>query len=481
MELSKFHNKSLPAYMKFKGKWRNYQQRVLNELQHHLDDKKLNIVAAPGAGKTTLGIEVVKRLNKPTLVLTPTITIKNQWKQRIIEGFCEPSADISWISTNIDNISVITISTYQGLHAIFKDKIAKENFIKDLKTNNIKTLVLDEAHHLRKEWYASLKELIKLRDCLDFTTVSLTATPPYDVSPKEWENYHSLCGTVDAEIAVPELVKNKDLCPHQDLVYFCDLAEEEKALLFNYEKSRKDFFKFIHKNFDFLYAIEGSKFFDDFENNIEIIYEDTEFTISLISYVISEDEMNIKANLLIDFLGLTKNNIPKFDYKIAETLINGMLNKYEIYFYNTATIKAKLKELNLLKRKKCYLFKNEEFEKIFSKSINKLNAMKKITEFENNILTDKLREVILLDYIGQDKSLALNIVSLFDKLYPLNIKTAILTGSIVVIPCEAKDKFYKMLEAKNINTIKALATDFRKGYLRIEIFGNLDIVSLITD
>ena len=92
------------------------------------------------------------------------------------------------------------------------------------------------------------------------------------------------------------------------------------------------FFKFINKNFDFQYAVEGSIFFEDFDNNIEIIYDDTEFTIALISYLLSVDELNIKANMLVDFLGLTKNNIPEFDYKIAETLINGMLGKYENYF-----------------------------------------------------------------------------------------------------------------------------------------------------
>ena len=481
MELSKFYNKSLPSNLKFKGVWRSYQQRVLQELQLHLYDKKLNVVAAPGAGKTTLGIEVVRRLNKPTLILAPTITIKNQWKQRIIEGFCENNDNGDWISTDINKISVVTVSTYQGLHTIFKEKNEKENFIKTLKENNIKTLVLDEAHHLRKEWYESLTELIKNIDCSGFTTVSLTATPPYDVNQKEWGNYHSLCGSVDAEIAIPELVKNGDLCPHQDLIYFSDLSEEEKNILFDYDSKRKEFFKFINKNFDFLYAVEGSIFFQDFDNNIELIYEDTEFTISLISYLLSIDELNIKANMLVEFLGLTKDNIPKFDYKIAETLINGMLGKYENYFFNTATIKAKLKELNLLKGKKACLFKNEEFETLFSRSINKLNAIKKITELEYNNLKDKLREVILLDFIGQDKSYALNIISLFENLYSTGIDIGILTGSIIVIPEKARKDFYKILENKNIDKTKALAAQFRKDYIRIELFGDIDIVSILTE
>ena len=69
----------LSDILKFNGTWREYQQRVLDELEPFLDDKKLNVVAAPGAGKTTLGIEVVARLNSPSLIIAPTITIRNQY------------------------------------------------------------------------------------------------------------------------------------------------------------------------------------------------------------------------------------------------------------------------------------------------------------------------------------------------------------------------------------------------------------------
>ena len=145
--------------LKFLGKWRSYQQRVLDELNYHLDDKKLNVVAAPGAGKTTLGIEVLLRLEQPALILAPTITIRNQWKQRIIDNFLPKGSDTDWIRTDIKEISTITISTYQGLHSIFKNKEDKGKFIKELKQYNVNTLIFDEAHHLRTEWYVTLDKL----------------------------------------------------------------------------------------------------------------------------------------------------------------------------------------------------------------------------------------------------------------------------------------------------------------------------------
>ena len=38
---------------------------------------------------------------------------------------------------------------------------------------------------------------------------SLTATPPYDTDAREWDNYEALCGPIDCEISVPELIKHR--------------------------------------------------------------------------------------------------------------------------------------------------------------------------------------------------------------------------------------------------------------------------------
>ena len=48
--------------IKFKYSWRPYQDRVLKEADKFLKDGKINIVAAPGSGKTILGLELARRL-----------------------------------------------------------------------------------------------------------------------------------------------------------------------------------------------------------------------------------------------------------------------------------------------------------------------------------------------------------------------------------------------------------------------------------
>lgn len=135
----------------------------------------------------------------------------------------------------------MTVVTYQGLHAAcnnwrIEEKIDVEeeetedtngngpstnpnleSIVKGLISQNIKTVVVDEAHHLKNEWW---KTLTKVKEKLDPITVGLTATPPYDISATEWQRYIDLNGPVDSEISIPDLVIEGDLCPHQDYVHF---------------------------------------------------------------------------------------------------------------------------------------------------------------------------------------------------------------------------------------------------------------------
>lgn len=474
-------NRFIIPQLKFKGCWRSYQQRVLDELEYHLDDNKLNVVAAPGAGKTTLGIEVILRLKNPAFILAPTITIKNQWKQRILDNFLPSDFDSGLISTDIKNISEITVATYQGLHSLYKNIEEREIFIKTLKVLNINTLVLDEAHHLRTEWWATLNNLYEELNNEHFKIVSLTGTPPYDVSPAEWNNYQALCGPVDAEISIPELVKAGDLCPHQDLIYFSNLTSEEEKIVFDFEEKRNTFFKDIDEHSDILYAIESSAFITNLDNNVDIIYKNTSFTVALISYLLHEDELNMNARILTEFLGLTVEQIPKFDYEHAEILFNGIIGEFSSQFKNVPLIKGKLKEYGLINGKTTDFTGKIDFKKLFARSKNKLEAIYDITDFEYNNLDNKLREVVLLDYIGKGDSEGVNILSVFDKLQDIKTNIGILTGSLIVIPSTTKEELYSILSNKNIESSKVLTTEFNNKYLRVEIYGNVDIVAVITE
>ena len=245
------HQAAFPKFH-FIGTWRSYQARVLHELEDHLDDARLNIVAAPGAGKTVLGLEVLRRLGRPALVLSPSRAIRDQWLQRLEELFeAESGAWPGGIGSDLSAPGWLTSVTYQALHTALRGLLepededdegegsgeeedddapaaatsaaaAGEALLAALEAAGIETLVLDEAHHLRRAWWESLQEVIgHLRARRkNFHVVSLTATPPYDVEQEEWNRYEEVCGPIDAEISIPELVKQGDLCPHQDFLHF---------------------------------------------------------------------------------------------------------------------------------------------------------------------------------------------------------------------------------------------------------------------
>lgn len=104
--------------LRFKGQWRSYQKRVLDRAENYLKDKKIHIVAAPGLGKTTLGIELIRRLGRPALILSPSINIRNQWIARIEEAYLPEGTDTAGLLSNtIRNPALITAITYQALHS----------------------------------------------------------------------------------------------------------------------------------------------------------------------------------------------------------------------------------------------------------------------------------------------------------------------------------------------------------------------------
>ena len=206
--------------MKFKWTWRAYQARVLESADKYAKDGKVHIVAAPGSGKTTLGIELIRRMNENVLILTPSVTIREQWVARIKEGFLLDGADgDSLISQSLKEPKAITVATYQALHSamvrykgtldevgededdvvekrgrksgkvavdeadasvVKTEEVDFEGFdlVKAMKANKLGLLCLDECHHLRSEWWKALEQFRK--ECGDLKVIALTATPPYD-------------------------------------------------------------------------------------------------------------------------------------------------------------------------------------------------------------------------------------------------------------------------------------------------------------
>lgn len=215
----------------FRYPWRAYQQRVLEQLPLFRQDRQVHIVAPPGAGKTVLGLEIIRQCATNTLVLVPSLAIRTQWVERLQQDFLAGQVlSTDFLSHQLRAPRTLTITTYQALHAYLKEQEASS-------LSWVKLLVVDECHHLRREWWRSLQQLAKT---VAPERLALTATPPFDVSGLEWQRYQAFCGEIDEQISLPELVAAGDLCFHQDYIYPLLPNQDiiEKSQLFNTQKQQ---------------------------------------------------------------------------------------------------------------------------------------------------------------------------------------------------------------------------------------------------
>ena len=506
------------SILHFNGTWRSYQKRILDDLDLHLRDRKLHVVAAPGAGKTTLGIEVISRLNRPSLVLCPTNTIKNQWKERICSSFLQEK-DYGIVSTDIRRPGLITVVTYQALLAAFcgNDDDQPENrpeeedlqekeysitasgrfrqekaeeIVGILRSAGVSLLCFDEAHHLRKEWWKALTYLV---DHLSpEQTLALTATPPYDADLKEWKRYEALCGDIDEVISIPELVKCGDLCPHQDFIHFSKLKQHERDLLEKHRQNVNVLLEKLRNDTRLQDLLSGMRFLQAEDSEIDAILESPEFHVSVASYL--NDSGHAVPAKFLELFDASPKELPRFDIKCAATFLNGFfhsegeewksLEASRIEYYNLA------KRMGLTDGKRVILDGNEKFCRQIAGSIGKLDSIVSIVDLESGLLRESLRMVILADYIRMNDPdcTTLGVVPIWRKLkdrFRGRISLGVLCGSLILLPRNVLGKMQGMVLREGIadDAVTLDRFDNDEDYVRIvprEGIRN-HIVRLVTD
>lgn len=506
-----------PSNIKFKYRWRKYQQRVLDELQDHLTDGHLHVIAPPGSGKTVLGLEVAIRLNKPTLILAPTIAIRNQWIHRFCELYLFTNQTPEWISRDIRNPKFLTVATYQGLHAACNNWKLEEEFETDeeetdengngkttnqnldeivngLKAQHIKTIVVDEAHHLKNEWWQTLT---KLKEKLSPTIVGLTATPPYDVTITEWQRYIDLNGPVDTEISVPELVIEGDLCPHQDYVYFTLPTENENQNIVDFRLHIEKLFLEIKHDETIIKAIEQHPIWQNPTAQLDWIYDNLSYYSACLIFLNANEKEIPKTHL--EVIGDHTFKIPKLDYEWIEILLDFYLyiekDHFKPFEEHQKALENRLRRYGAIERRQINFSHNKRVTGFLTSSISKLKGIKEIVDFEYKQLGSQLRLVILSDFIRKEffvnapeNNLELNkigIIPIFEKLRRENTdnkRIAVLTGSLIILPAAA----FPVLEAKaaesGIANINSSPVAFDNQYVVIQQNEQIrnDIMHIVT-
>ncbi|WP_430816835.1 DEAD/DEAH box helicase family protein [Carboxylicivirga sp. RSCT41] len=509
--------KQFPNTIKFKFDWRKYQKRVLDELESHLDDNHLHIIAPPGSGKTVLGLEVALRLNKPTLIFAPTVAIRNQWIQRFCELFLQTSKEPEWISRDIKKPAFLTVVTYQALHAactksvieeydLFEEEIENgiqekvkktldvKELVNKLKKQDIGTIVVDEAHHLKNEWWRSLNAI---KDALNPTIVGLTATPPYDVTYTEWQRYIDLNGPVDAEISVPELVVENDLCPHQDYIYLAEPTEDECKHIADQRARTLSVFENIKRDDVLIQSLIEHPIYKFPAKNLGWIYSRLECYSSVLIFLNAVGRNITEEHL--EVIGDKKYVIPPLNYEWLEILLTfylfGDKDNFNAYEEHKEKLRNKLKRNGLLNRRSISFSNNHKISRALSTSISKLQSIDDIVDIEHDILGSDLRMVILTDYIRkeflvseQNNNLALNkigVLPIFEKLRRTNernMKLGILSGSLIIIPKTALNPLHEAARSIHIDEISYKPLDYDDSFLIINTNEKIkhNIVQLVT-
>jgi superfamily II DNA or RNA helicase len=514
---------AFPVGVKFRYPWRPYQQRVLKELLAHLADGHLHIVAAPGSGKTALGLEVMVRLNKPTLILAPTLTIRDQWIDRFADLFLHDGGVPDWISCDLRHPGLLTVATYQSLHAACVGRLVAESRDEDedgdpaaredsetapeavsatsafaaLTERKVATLVLDEAHHLRTEWWRALQIL---REQLPgAAVVALTATPPYDVSPAEWERYVELCGPVDAEVPVPELVLTGDLCFHQDYVRFSTPSAEEIARIRSFKQQVATFTAELLADADFQEMIARHLWVLEPQRHVEAILEDAQFFSSLLIFL-SQVGAPIRRETL-EVLGARRERLPELSQEWLEILLTGCLFRFrETFARREDTLRAlehRLSRIGALVQGRVCLRTTERIERSLTTSTSKLDSIVSIAELESMALGPELRMVVLTDFIraadlpsraGECPPLTrLGVVPMFEALRRADkgkLRLGVLSGSLVIVPETCRERLSALATGEGIpaERIRLRPLDHDPRYIRLEVSGSgqAEAVRLVT-
>ena len=272
----------------FRGTWRHYQEGCLAafEADRASGHDRTLLVAPPGSGKTLVGLEIVRRLGQPAVVLCPTQTIQRQWHDRQSlfggpsddvhlltyqalcqaddpDGMLRDAAERHWAveraaatEQTVDDVQG-EVAQWTGaaaerrardvarLVARFKREAAAGRLpdlpAEELLSANardrlarlvdagVRVVVLDECHHLVSLWGALLRPL--LEELRPLHVVGLTATNPGDLTEAEAQLYRELLGDVDFFIPTPAVVREGHLAPYQELVQLCEPLDSERTWL----------------------------------------------------------------------------------------------------------------------------------------------------------------------------------------------------------------------------------------------------------
>ena len=154
----------------------------------------------------------------------------------------------------------------------------------------------------------------------------------------------NICGEIDEEIFVPELVGQNTLCPHQDYVYFNYPTEsemesfrthKERALIAVEELGKLDLFSQVCQSLNA-------------EQDYEVLFADAKQYVALVT-LLKYYDFDISKKLIRELTA--KRGLPFFKMQYAETAIQFLLTGDLISEEQKAEIVSILKNYSLYEKR----------------------------------------------------------------------------------------------------------------------------------
>lgn len=178
------------------------------------------VVLPTGTGKTFLAILAIERAGRPTLVVTPTIDLLNQWYAELSTSFAVP---VGLLGGGYYDLQPLTVATYDSAY------IHLERW-----GHRFGLLVFDECHHLPGPSYlmAAVGSLAPYR-------LGLTATP--ERSDGQESQLPELIGPVVYRREIKQLA-GEFLADYRIERLYVDLSPEEQV---QYNRAREQYRRFV--------------------------------------------------------------------------------------------------------------------------------------------------------------------------------------------------------------------------------------------
>src|SRR3954468_17346464 len=181
------------------------------------------VVLPTGTGKTHLANPGSEKAQRPTLVVTPTIDLMNQWYDELSLSF---ATEVGLLGGGYYDIRPLTVTTYDSAY-MNMDRLG----------NKFGLLVFDECHHLPGPTYglAAVCAIAPFR-------LGLTATP--ERADNEHTQLDHLIGPIVYRREITQL-RGRFLADYRTETLYVNLTDEER---FQYESARELYRAFLQNN-----------------------------------------------------------------------------------------------------------------------------------------------------------------------------------------------------------------------------------------